>query len=578
MKKIKNIAFAAALVPVVLLSSCSNDYLDRVPSTAMDTEVILNDPSLVPSTVVGTMSMMASASAWGRDLVVVGDVVTDLVNTTRRNQGTMQDIEQWIVTTNSTDAASFWAAPYQIAASAARTVEAAKRLLADSASLSDDEIAQLYNSIATSLTVKVFCEYTLAQYFCLDYNLDDNNGGKQHTIPGTNPTKVGIILLKDRALGNSEPANMSSLEDTYTFMEQEIADAINAYGKSQNTCMLGAADVRYYPSITALYMIQAKVHLAQHEYNEALQAAENALSNLSVVGANGELISSAENLIAAYGATPSSEDIWQLNYTSQDNLSANSLNTLFGSYGFSPTPYAYGLFETDDIRRALYSSSTGSAPSSESGSWCLKYAADDGVFNVPVLRVPELYLIKAECEAALDGNGSRAYATLYNNLISKRDTTVTEENFAARYPNLVASATFQTYPANGVAQGFLAGLMDEYARELLCEGQRWSFLRRNGIALSREGSREDQDFRSHFMNYPLCRFSYPVPFVEFSTQQWKDGRPVDLAGNPIPGQSKNWQTNAWDEANGNNYSLQVELPEEGFDYQNQNDRPGVAIE
>ena len=156
MKKIKNIAFAAALVPVVLLSSCSNDYLDRAPSTAMDTEVILNDPSLVPSTVVGTMSMMASASAWGRDLVVVGDVVTDLVNTTRRNQGTMQDIEQWIVTTNSTDAASFWAAPYQIAASAARTVEAAKRLLADSASLSDDEIAQLYNSIATSLTVKVF--------------------------------------------------------------------------------------------------------------------------------------------------------------------------------------------------------------------------------------------------------------------------------------------------------------------------------------------------------------------------------------------------------------------------------------
>ena len=80
------------------------------------------------------------------------------------------------------------------------------------------------------------------------------------------------------------------------------------------------------------------------------------------------------------------------------------------------------------------------------------------------------------------------------------------------------------------------------------------------------------------MNYPLCRFSYPVPFVEFSTQQWKDGRPVDLAGKPIPGQSKNWQTNAWDEANGNNYSLQVELPEEGFDYQNQNDRPGVAIE
>ena len=106
MKKIQNIAIAAAMVPVVLFSSCSNDFFDRTPETAMDTEVVLSDPSLVPSTVVGTMAMMYSAGAWGRDLTVVGDVMTDLVSTIRSNQGTMRDIEQWIITTSSTDAAS----------------------------------------------------------------------------------------------------------------------------------------------------------------------------------------------------------------------------------------------------------------------------------------------------------------------------------------------------------------------------------------------------------------------------------------------------------------------------------------
>lgn len=571
MKKIQNIAIVAAMVPVVLFSSCSNDFFDRTPETAMDTEVVLSDPSLVPSTVVGTMGMMSSAGAWGRDLTVVGDVMTDLVSTIRSNQGTMRDIEQWIITTSSTDAASYWAGPYQIAASAARTVEAAKRLLADSASLNETEITNLNSAIAASLTIKVLCEYTLAQFFCVDYNLTD--------VPGNNPTKVGLILLRDRALNTDEPANMSSLEDSYTFMEQEIAEAIERFEAVGGTFTLQVSqDTRFYPTLGAAYMVQARVYLAQHQYQEALTAVENALANLPS-GAQAELITTEEALVDAYGETPSSEDIWLLNYTTQDNLSANSLNTLFGSYGFSPTKYAVDLFNGTDIRSALYGGwPDGVQPSEESSSWCLKYPADNGVFNVPVLRVPELYLMKAECQAAMNDVAS-ARTTLIENLISKRDTVIDMDNYSnyEAYSDLAGTEWKSGYDNNGVAEGFLAGLLKEYTRELLCEGQRWSTLRRNGVSLNRNGSATNEQFRSHFLQYPVSRFSFPVPFVEFTTQQWIDGRPIDLNGKFIPGQNANWQTNAWDKPNGQDYSPQIELPQDGYDYNNRNDQAGTPM-
>ena len=334
MKKIQNIALAATMVPVLLFSSCSNDYLDRTPTTAMDTEVVLNDPSLVPTTVVGTMKMMWAYSTWGSYIPVLGDLMTDMVTSIRANQGTLQDMERWNITTNSTDAATFWAGPYQVAAAAARTIEASKRMLADSANLQLDasETNNLYSALATSLTIKVHAEYFLSQFFCIDVNETD--------VPGSNPTKVGLILLHDRALTNTEPANMSTLEATYQLMEKEIAEAIDAFGRSGSSSFtLQSGEARYYPTLAAAYMVQARVLLAQHKYEPAYTAAQNALDNLPS-GANGTLISTEEGLLNAYGETPSSEDIWLLEYTSQDNLSANSLNNLFGSYGFTPTEKA----------------------------------------------------------------------------------------------------------------------------------------------------------------------------------------------------------------------------------------------
>lgn len=575
MKKIQNILTATALVPVMLFSSCSNDFLKRTPETALDTELVMNDPDLLPSTVVGTMGVLTSAAFNGRDLTVIGDLTTDLVTTAiRSSNGTLRDFDEWNINTNSTDVAGLYTQGHGAAAYAARTIEAALRLIQDSASLEDGQLTNLYNALATSYTIKVYAEYIMTQYFCVDVNYEGRIGN--------NARRVGLMLLVNKALANTDPANMSTLEDTYRFMEYELGQALHYYERSQNTTTLSASDPRFYPSKAAAYLLQARVALAQGrsnpaKFSEALTAVENAFSCLGDVGANQELISDQDGLLAAYGTSPSTEDIWLLNYTSQDNLSANSLANLFGAYGFNASEYATGLFHTADIRKALYYGEN--AMDEDHDSRCLKYPNDDGVFNVPVFRVPELYLIKAEA-AAWNGDLSTAQEALFA-VIGARDTSIGSiEDMMSSY----RPSDINTNPDvnNGQPVGILNVIMEERAREFLCEGHRWFDLRRNGLSLTREGDLANQQYSFHFQNYPIYAFAFPIPFSETNTNQWKNGRGIvsynsDWTINQMDNSNRNWQNNAWDQLDGTTYSATVGLPANfsdatPHDWNNQNPR------
>lgn len=554
MKKIKHIATLALLVPVALLSSCSKEYLDRTPTTALDTELVLNDVDMIPSTVVGTMRMMYSSSFSGKYATVIGDIMTDMVSSIRGSNGSFKEMEEWNINQSTPDVETLWGAGYQIATASARTIEAAKRKLAgDTTALTSSQKNNLRSAIAASLVIKVYAEYFLAQYFCVDINVDkhDYAFSNNFRMPGSNPVKVGLILLKDRALGNEEAANMSTLESTYEFMEKEIAEAIEYFQASGSSKFTLAPEERFYPTLCAAYLVQARVFLAQHKYQQADEAAENALRNLPG-SANETLISNPEALLNAYGETLSTEDIWSINYTNQDNLSANSLQNLFGSYGFSPSDKAVGLIKSGDIRKALYFTPKQKLPEGVT-SYCLKYPNDNSVFNVPVFRVPEIYLIQAEARAAGKfGNANEALLKV----IGARDSIVgkhadPEQQMISRY-GLTDATMMQV-------------ILDENAREFLCEGHRWYDLRRNGVRLSREGSRDDNEkFPTHFEDYPLSTFAFPVPYGETSTEQWKKGRGTYADGRQ---DSKNWQNNAWDDKQGDSYSATVTLPVEGGDYE-----------
>ncbi|MDE5574757.1 MAG: RagB/SusD family nutrient uptake outer membrane protein [Bacteroidales bacterium] len=554
MKTIKNIAVLFALVPALLLSSCSKEYLDRTPTTSLDTEMVLSNPDLIPQTVVGTMRMMYSSSFGGKYATIMGDIMTDMVTSAvRGSNGSFKEMEEWNINQSTTDVLTLWGVGYQIAAAAARTIDASKKQLADSARLTTAQRNNLKSALASSLTIKAYTEYFLTQYFCVDVNISNGEtymSQETYEMPGNNKsTPVGLILLKDRALTLTEDANMSTLKATYKFMEEEIAEAIE-YFQSSGSDAFTLAGSRYFPTLCAAYMVQARIFLAQHNYEAAATAAENALGKLPS-GANKTLISKAENLLKAYGENLSSEDVWSLNYTNQDNLSANSLQNLFSSYGFNPSPYAISLFHQEDIRLILHYDQVTRKLPDDMKSYCMKYPNENAVFNVPIFRVPEIYLVQAEAYAG-QGKLTEAKEALLA-VIGARDTSVAgdmakmEENY-----KVSADSIMQT-------------ILDENAREFLGEGHRWYDLRRNGVRLSRQSTTSIPQFPTQFQNYPISIFALPVPYGETSTEQWKHGRGLYDDGSKA---STNWQNNAWDELAGDSYANTVELPVDDGEYSN----------
>lgn len=550
MKKLKYITTLAMVVSTVLFSSCSKEFLDRTPTTALDTDLVLKDADLIPSTVVGTMRMMYSSAFGGKYATVIGDILTDQVTSVRGSNGSFKDMEEWNINQSTGDVETLYAACYQIAAAATRTIEAAKIKLQDSAALSSAQKNNLKNAIAASLTIKAYAEYFLVQYFCVDVNVGKGQYAfdNSYRMPGSSQTHVGVMILDGRPLTLTEPANTRTLKYTYEFLEKEIAEAIAYYKASGSKKFTLAGEERFYPTQCAAYVVQARIFLAQHKYQEAYDAATNAMSNLPA-GANKTLISDAQKLVDAYGTTLSSEDIWTLNYTSQDNLSANSLQNLFSSYGFTPSVVAVSRFQDGDIRKNLYLDNTKTLPDDKSRtSWCLKYPNANAVFNVPLLRVPEIYMIQAEARAA--GKLGDATEPLLA-VLGARDTTVKGDINKLKEKYKVDDANI------------MQTIMDENAREFLCEGHRWFDMRRNGMRLTREGEITDKKFPTHFKNYPLSTFAFPVPYGETSTEQWQKGRGIFDDGRQ---DSKNWQSNAWDIKEGSTYSNSVTLPVEGGDY------------
>lgn len=178
-----------------------------------------------------------------------------------------------------------------------------------------------------------------------------------------------------------------------------------------------------------------------------------------------------------------SEDIFTISKTADDNLSANSLNTLYGSYDGKATSGLQELFGENDMRNALF----------EGKGEQLRALKFDGLpdskatSNIPVFRLPEMYLILAEANAQL-GDTPTAIDNLY--AVAKRNPDLKKEDIPTGKADL------------------LKFISVERRRELFQEGHRWFDLRRTGERMTRVGG------NAAISDWDASQFVYPIPTDE----------------------------------------------------------------
>ena len=556
MKSLKYITIAGLTLLVLTFNSCSKEFLDRKPTTAVNNDEALTSVTNVQSATVGLMLYFASYGYTGRNLPVVGDLITDNVTTIKGNSGHLLDIERWNISSSLGEVSTFWGGSYQVISAAAKVVEACEKLYDDAGS---DAKKTLDRCKATALTVKVFAEYILTQYYCLPYS------AAEMTWPisvGTPDQMNGIIIVpmnqpipSQNAIDRHSTLTIASLDSTYKHMHQELEAAIAAFDRSGSKSFT-TSNAAYFPSLCMTYTLQARLFLEQGYYknnqeafNAAFDAAQNALDNLPQ-GAEKDLVGDGQKFLEQYRSisAPTKEDILTVNFTTSDNLSANSINNMFNSYGATVSQTVReDLFYngTNDIRKNIYKESQ-ETPGLEMYSSCGKYPNQNQINNVPVIRVPELYLIQAEARANMtDGDvDDPGYQEAMLKTLGVRDTSIHGD-----YDKL-KELYFKNAPATGRAAA-IHYVLDERRREFAGEGHRWFDMRRTGTPLSHAGNK---DFRISFTNYPIQAFAFPIPESETNTGAWQNGKLT--------------QNEFWNEKNGDSWSPRYDLPIDGGVYGN----------
>lgn len=461
MKRLINSLFL--LVLVLTFTSCE-DFLIHEPSNSVSDVTAFKTAQDVDNALSGVYYSLGRNTFYGRDYIGLGDIAADncyMLGGT----GHFDQIYKYTVNIDNGDILNIWDGGYKTIDRAARLIKAAKPMLSSNLSATDN--AKVSSAIGEAYAIKALSHFALVNVFGLPYN-------------DANKTKLGVVIVGDEPIVAFEPVTRGTIEATYAQILADIASA-KGYAASLTTS-------KFKMNEAAIYALEARVRLFMKDYPGAITAANTAISKRA-----GGLVKVRADYFAMWGSLNiTSEDIFTISKLSNDNLSANSLNTLYGSYQGKATSGLYGLYGANDMRLQLFSVAENYRP--------LKYMglpSSAATSNIPVLRLPEMYLILAEAKAEL----------------AQADAVDAVFEVASRNPDLV-KASIPTDKA-----GLLSFISAERRRELFQEGHRWFDIRRTGEIMTRVGG------NFPITNWDASKFVYPIPSQEVNASgiQQNDG-------------------------------------------------------
>lgn len=397
------------------------------------------------------------------------------------SSGHMYYQSAWIVTDTDSELSYIWSYGYKIIDRTTRTIKGAKEVLANTAlHLTEDDIATIKLYMGQCYAMKALAYHYLVNLFAYPYQAGAGN--------------LGLPLVKDEPIPEFTNISRATVGETYEQIKSDIDNAETYL--AEGAAVVGEPNAFYMGSMAA-QALKARIYMSLGEYETAKEAAKLAIALKGKGDGRGAdaTPSDATYLSMWTSLAITEEDLFTIAKSESDNLSANALNTLYGSYRAILSNNTWALFDDADIRAELLSrTSIG------------KYeglSTSAATSNIPVLRKSEMSLIIAEVEARA---GNIAEAQDYLFYTAKRNKNITS---ASELPDNTAD--------------LLKFISEERIREFAGEGHRFYDARRMGEVIEMAG----------FMPFDIAKFVFPIPSAEinagFCTQQndgWEAGLPT----------------------------------------------------
>lgn len=412
----KNSITIVTLLTVILSFSACQKFLDIKPEQQLINDSAMTTERDLKAVLEGAYDGLQSTSVAGGDLTAFSDLMADdfeVLPNRLSNFGT-SEIYNGQTSVQIGALSEMWKQNYSVINRANNVVRTI-----DLGSITGPEFNKNKNVYkAEALFMRAYCHYNLLQVFALPYNVNNKGGNTQPgVVLRTQPTLSGPVgLSKGR----------STVEECYALIISDLIEAFNLLNGSGVTTSVNKI------SAMAAKAMLARVYFTTGFYNEATAAANEVINSGKFTMANHDGKDSTKIIAMFYNAGSSvinyngkPEVIWQLVNTRDDN-SGSLFGYYFSTY-FMKVKTAV-INSVDSLDDRIIRTSSGSTMGGKSsftklittGDWyTAKHNRPSGInysSNVVLLRLSEMYLIKAEAAALAANSISTEAIDAYNTL------------------------------------------------------------------------------------------------------------------------------------------------------------------
>lgn len=445
MKKLYNIFYATLIA--LLITSCGKEFLEIDPEQQAAVNMVVVDLPTTKAAVMGTYSLLQSAAYYGRSAVILPDLMADNMYISRRNSSRYTSYDQYITNTNDGTASGSWNIMY-------RTIVNANVIIAKGEVLSvpQSEQAEVSHLVGEAYTLRALAHFDLLRFYAAPYNSTPN------------ASHIGVPVLAKSGTSKEDIVNpkRNTVREGY---DQIVSDLKKAISLMPATPVGFTASNKGHISQFAAKALLARVYLYMEDWANAEAMATDVISsNKFTLLSNANYVSGSTN----FRIQNNSEAIFEVVYNATNNLGTDRLAAFLfqgSSYGDGlATDDLYNLYTNTDVRKGFMT--RGSRTSAENPANVITKYNNVTTFEegVKVIRLSEVYLIRAEARAKQTGKEALAIADL--DLIAKR-----------------ADASAPTITATGVALQNL--ILLENRKEFAFEGHRLFDLTRNKLAFTK---------------------------------------------------------------------------------------------
>jgi len=422
----KKIIYIFSVITCFSFTSCS-DLLDTEPNDLLTNEVVLQDVEGVQGVLNNAYNQLRSVDYLQRNFIVQAGALADNIKQTINNTSRLNGISNNQPFAHFT----FWESAYKVITSANFVISGVNNF---DASVAQEDSDQL---LAEAHFLRAIAHFDLVRVYARNPNF-------------SNGENLGIPIVTEPVADPSQsfPSRNTSVE-VYSQIINDLNTSAGLITRNQTASTV---------SESAIHALLSRVYLYQGDWASAASAASTAID---LVGFD------IENNNYTNIFSQASETIFGLNFLPNENPGLNG--SLQGLFFVNPSNgIGYGdfvvredllkLYGENDVRKNDFIATVKSGENVHFIGKYLGYGGEFGLDQIPLIRLSEVYLNRAE---ALAENDDLSGALSDLNKIRNR----------AGLSNFTSS----------IKQEVIDAILLERRLELAFEGHRWFDLKRRGL-------------------------------------------------------------------------------------------------